>query len=244
MKQKMEGYSDSNAPSFALSWITSKYFIKRWIWGMMVGTLLVGCQRSSSDEKQSRVDKLPYFNEANFTPLWLEDGSKEIQLLHQIPAFSLINQDGEQVTDTTFKGKVYVADFFFTSCPGICPKMTENMSLLQDEFQHDDDVLLLSHSVTPETDSVPILKKYAQEHHVTSGKWHLVTGNRDEIYQLGRQAYFIEENLGVQKKADEFLHTENFVLVDGNRHIRGIYNGLNKNAIQQLIADIRTLKQE
>ncbi|CAN0344778.1 unnamed protein product [Chrysoparadoxa australica] len=102
--------------------------------------------------------------------------------------------------------------------------------------------MILSHSVTPNYDSVPVLKEYARMKNIVEGKWHLLTGDRDEIYALGRNSYFAEEDLGLAKDPDDFLHTENFILVDGNRHIRGIYNGLNKTAIQQLIIDIKTLE--
>lgn len=122
--------------------------------------------------------------------------------------------------------------------------MTSNMALVQEAFKEDDGVLLLSHSVTPEYDSVPILKTYADTKGVIPNKWHLVTGERKTIYDLGRYTYFVEEDLGVPKGEDDFLHTENFILIDGNGHIRGIYNGLNKTAIAQLIADIKTLKKE
>ncbi len=122
--------------------------------------------------------------------------------------------------------------------------MTSNMLLIQEEFKDDDEVLLLSHSVTPEYDSVPILKHYAEAKGVIPNKWHLVTGERKAIYSLGRHGYFVEEDLGMPKGEDDFLHTENFILIDKKRHIRGIYNGLNKTAIAQLIADIKTLKKE
>ena len=187
---------------------------------------------------------MPYYNEASFTPIWLDPNSKEVNQLHTIPPFKLVNQNGDTVTHNTFKDKIYVTDFFFTTCPGICPKMTSNMGVLQDAFKNDDEVLLLSHSVTPQKDTVVVLKKYAEAHNVQSVKWHLVTGNRNEIYDLGRKSYFVEEDLGLKKNAEEFLHTENFILVDKHKHIRGIYNGLNKTSIQQLIADIKTLKRE
>jgi protein SCO1/2 len=118
------------------------------------------------------------------------------------------------------------------------------MSTLQDAFEDDDQILLLSHSVTPEKDSVPVLKRYGERHGVNPEKWHLVTGDQQTIYELGRKGYFVEEDLGLEKSPDEFLHTENFVLVDRNKHIRGIYNGLNRTSIQQLIADVKTLKRE
>jgi protein SCO1/2 len=192
----------------------------------------------------SRTDFLPYYAEASFNPLWLNPDAKVLDTIHKIPSFSFTNQEGDLVSDKSFDGKIYVTDFFFTTCPGICPTMTANLKILQDTFIEDNDVLLLSHSVTPESDSVPILNRYAKRKGVISGKWHLVTGNRDEIYTLGRSSYFVEEDLGLKKSNDEFLHTENFVLIDKNKHIRGIYNGLNKTSVQQLIADIKTLKKE
>ena len=163
---------------------------------------------------------------------------------HKIADFSLINQDGNTISNKTFSNKIYITDFFFTTCPGICPKMTASMMGLQKEYINDDEVMLLSHSVTPDIDLVPILKKYALKNEIVSSKWHLVTGNRKEIYDLGRKSYFVEEDLGKEKTEDDFLHTENFVLIDKNKNIRGIYNGLNPNDIVQLIADIKTLKKE
>jgi len=121
--------------------------------------------------------------------------------------------------------------------------MTGNMKKLQEEFKDDSDVLLLSHSVTPTKDSIPQLKNYADYHNV-GDKWHLVTGNKEVIYNLGRKFYFVEEDLGKPKGIDEFLHTENFVLIDKNSCIRGIYNGLNRASIAQLIIDIKDLKKE
>jgi len=204
--------------------------------------LVLSCK--NKEEKISRVEELPYYNEASFMPQWLIPNGTRVEAFHKIPGFSLTDQDGTTITEKTFENKIYVADFFFTTCPGICLKMTANMSVLQDKFKEDADVLLLSHSVTPKADSVAVLKKYAVENGVISEKWYLVTGERCEIYDLGRNFYFVEEDLGEIKTDEDFLHTENFVLIDKNKHIRGIYNGLNKTAIQQLIADIQTLKQE
>jgi len=213
------------------------------IYGMLsLLILVVSCE--DKEEKIIRNEVLPYYNEASFMPQWLTPNSIRVEAFHKIPDFSLTDQDGKSITNKTFDNKIYVADFFFTTCPGICPKMTANMSVLQNEFKEDNDVLLLSHSVTPKSDSVSVLKKYAVENGVISTKWHLVTGERTEIYDLGRNSYFVEEDLGVTKTDEDFLHTENFVLIDKNKHIRGIYNGLNKTAIQQLIADIQTLKKE
>jgi protein SCO1/2 len=211
---------------------------------LLIGVLLfLSCKKAKIDEATSRVDVLPYYNEASFTPKWIDAKSDQLKTFHKIPDFSLTNQDGENITQKTFEDKMYVTDFFFTTCPGICPMMTKNMTLVQEEFKGDDDVLMLSHSVTPSIDSVAQLKKYALDKGVLNN-WHLVTGDKKEIYDLGRKFYFVEEDLGEPKGLDDFLHTENFVLIDKKKHIRGIYNGLNKNSVMQLIADIKTLKKE
>ncbi|MEM7572118.1 MAG: SCO family protein [Bacteroidota bacterium] len=209
----------------------------------MLPVFIWACQ-SQDIAEDSRVVRLPFYEEATFSPVWLAPGEQPPADFHRIPAFELTNQEGQTVNQATFAGKIYVTDFFFTICPGICPKMTTNMALLQKAFYEDEDVLLLSHSVTPRQDSVPVLKAYAEAKGIDSEKWHLVTGEQQEIYRLGRKAYFVEEDLGLQKLDEEFLHTENFVLVDQNRYIRGIYNGLNRTSIEQLIVDIRTLQEE
>jgi protein SCO1/2 len=211
---------------------------------VLIAFLIFFSCKETKNQLDSRVAHLPYYQEASFTPFWFEKGSVEQKTFHQIPAFSLTNQNGETITEKTFENKIYITDFFFTTCPGICPLMTANMDILQQEFKNDDDVLLLSHSVTPKIDSVAVLKEYAENKGINSNKWHLVTGDRSQIYNLGRNHYFVEENLGEAKSEDDFLHTENFVLIDKNRQIRGIYNGLNKTSVQQLIADIKTLQKE
>ncbi|AFM04571.1 uncharacterized protein SCO1/SenC/PrrC, involved in biogenesis of respiratory and photosynthetic systems [Bernardetia litoralis DSM 6794] len=202
------------------------------------------CNTKTEDFEIEEKEVLPYYSEASFTPHWITKNSDSLKKFHTIPNFSLTNQEGNSITQKDFEGKIYVADFFFTSCPGICPKMTANMNILQDEFINDEEILLVSHSVTPDKDSVSVLKKYATEKDVNSKKWHLLTGDRQEIYNLGRKSYFVEEDLGTTKTDEDFLHTENFVLIDKNKHIRGIYNGLNKASVRQLIADIKTLKSE
>ena len=214
--------------------------------GIIAIMFLMGCQDKSTQKQtvDSRVESLPYYNEATFTPVWPIHDSNKIGEFHQIPPFRLINQLGDTITEETFENKIYVADFFFTSCPGICSKMTSNMLLVQEAFEHDDSVLLLSHSVTPEYDSVSILKNYAIAKGVIDTKWHLVTGDKNEIYDLGRNSYFVEEDLGEPLGENDFLHTENFILVDQKRRIRGIYNGLNKASINQLITDIKTLQEK
>ncbi len=192
----------------------------------------------------SRTEYLPYYNEKSFTPNWIVPRSQEEKDFHTIPDFALTNQLGETITQKTFDNKIYVTDFFFTVCPGICPQMADNMYKVQEAFKDDPNVVLLSHSVMPTSDTVEVLKKYAEDNGVIDNKWHLVTGDKKDIYSLGRDFYFVENDLGEEKTIDDFLHTENFLLIDSNKHIRGIYNGLNRSSIAQLITDIKALKLE
>lgn len=210
---------------------------------LFVFLLILSC-KNKKEALGSRVDTLPYYSDASFTPKWIMPNSDALSRFHKIPAFNLTNQNGESITHETFENKIYVADFFFTTCPGICPMMTRNMHKIQEAFKTDTDILLLSHSVTPEKDSVSVLKEYALENNIQDQKWHLVTGDRKQIYTLGRQSYFVEENIGEPLGIDDFLHTENFVLVDKQKYIRGIYNGLNRTSIAQLILDIKTLQKQ
>lgn len=205
---------------------------------LLIALSVVAC--NSEGEHTSRVAELPFYEEATFTPKWIsaDDVADDF---HQIPAFELMNQAGERITEKYLNDRITVVDFFFTSCPGICPKMTSNMMMVQEAFADMDDVMILSHSVTPEYDSIPVLKEYADRKGIRKEKWHLLTGNRSVIYDLGRNQYFIEEDLGLEKDPDDFIHTENFVLIDQHRRIRGIYNGLNKTSVRQLIADAKTL---
>ena len=195
--------------------------------------ILFSCKDNSS--------KLPFYNTPDFTPKW---EIESIATFHKIRPFKLVNQENQVFTEKDIEGKICVADFFFTSCPGICPKMTVSMVDIQKEFIDDDKILLLSHSVTPDKDSAEVLKEYGKEKGIEFKKWKLLTGDKKEIYNLARKYYFVEEDEGVAKGDDVFLHTENFVLIDKQRHIRGIYNGLDPNSMNDLIRDIRILKLE
>jgi protein SCO1/2 len=196
----------------------------------------------SCSEDTSEV-VLPYYNEATFTPNWFSSDELPDDF-HKIPNFSLTNQLGNLVTEKKLDGKVTVVDFFFTSCPGICLELTNNMTIVQNEFLNEDKVLLLSHSVTPMADSVEVLDRYGKQRGVNSKKWYLLTGDRSIIYDLGRNHYFIEESLGLVKDKDAFIHTENYVIIDKQRRIRGIYNGLSKNSIRRMSADMKVLLKE
>lgn len=185
--------------------------------------------------------QLPYYDTPDFTPKWEMTNQNTF---HKIRPFKLINQENQPFTEKDIEGEICVVDFFFTTCPGICLKMTNSMTDIQTEFINDNEVLLLSHSVTPEKDSVSVLKQYAKDKKVDFKRWKLLTGDKNEIYDLGRKYYFVEEDEGIKKSNDIFLHTENFILIDKQRHIRGIYNGLDPNSIQNLIQDIKVLKAE
>jgi len=162
---------------------------------------------------------------------------------HKIADFSLINQNGESITQDTYKDKIYVADFFFTTCQSICPIMTDHMALIQKEIINDDEVMLLSHSVTPKIDSVAQLKKYAIEKGVNDNKWNLVTGDKKQIYTLARKSYLAVKTTG-NGDAYDMIHTENFMLIDKKRQIRGYYDGTNPEDISRLLEDLNILKEE
>ena len=200
--------------------------------------VLVGCK--TAPEPMS----LPFINQPDFTPEWIKGSDSNYSSIHQIPNFSFTNQDNQPVTEKTVEGKIYVANFIFTRCNNICPKMTTNMDILQQKYKEDEGVIFLSHSVTPEMDSVPVLRKFATDKGVKSGKWHLLTGNKDEIYELAKQQYYAGDTIGFYQKRNEFLHTENFILVDKHRRIRGVYNGTLRIEMDRLIEDIGTLKLE
>lgn len=199
---------------------------------------------NAAESSSNKTNSLPYYNGPEFTPNWLESDSPKLSNFHKISDFKFMDQSGEYITNEDMKDKIYVASFFFTSCPGICPRMRSQLSNVQTEFLLDDDVFIISHSIQPETDTVEVLQEYAAKNDIKADKWHLVTGKRDDIYAIAREDYFANEDLGEYVSNNDFLHTENIVLVDHNRHIRGIYNGLNKTSISHLIADVKTLQQE
>ncbi|WP_282165190.1 SCO family protein [Cellulophaga baltica] len=209
----------------------------------------LSCKETTKKEEvvvveTSRVESLPFYKEASFTPHWITPNSPEEKAFHKIPDFKLVNQLGDTLTQENFDNKIYITDFFFTSCPGICPQMTNSMVALQEKFKNDPNILFLSHSVTPTIDTVEELAKYAKRFGVISNKWHLVTGDKTEIYNLGRNEYFVENDLGIPKDINDFLHSENFLLIDKNKHIRGIYNGLNRASMAQLVVDVQALEKE
>ena len=187
--------------------------------------------------------KLPIYQPSMVKFQLVDSTIQHVKRFHKISDFKLVNQNNNIVTNDFYDGKIYVADFFFTTCPGICPIMKDNMIDIQKEFINDDQVLLLSHTVTPEIDSVEILKDYSIDNGIIDSKWNLVTGDKKQIYNLARKSYLVAEDIESDIKYD-MIHTENFVLVDPNRRIRGFYDGTNSESMERLIDDIYILKKE
>ena len=167
---------------------------------------------------------------------------QHVKKYHTISDFKLVNQNGDTITNEDYQNKIYVADFFFTTCVTICPIMTDHMVKIQEALKEDQEVLLLSHSVTPEIDTVAQLKRYAEEKGVDDSRWNLVTGDKRAIYELARKSYLAAKDVPYNKY--DLVHTENFVLVDKKRRIRGFYDGTDPEAIDELLEDIQILKKE
>lgn len=187
--------------------------------------------------------KLKIYSPSDVNPRLVDKSIKHITKDHTIADFELTNQNGEIITYHNYKNKIYVADFFFTRCQNICIMMAFNMQELQEYYKNDEDIMFLSHSVTPTIDSVSVLKKYAINKGVNDGKWNVTTGDKKHIYELARKSYFavIEDGDGGE---NDFIHTEQFVLVDKERRIRGYYDGTEKEDMEKLKKDITLLKEE
>ena len=187
--------------------------------------------------------RLPVYNPVDVNPRLVDDAVRHIGRDHKIGEFELINQNGIHVTQDDFIGKIYVADFFFTRCQTICPIMALNMADLQSRYEDDDDVKLLSHSVTPIIDSISVLRSYANKNGAIDGKWEITTGDKRHIYELARKSYFavLDEGDGGDQ---DFIHTEQFILIDKEGQIRGFYDGTNKEEMDRIFKDIAILKNE
>lgn len=184
---------------------------------------------------------LPIYSPSMVSEELVEEDIRYIKKYHKINDFVLTNQNGELISQEFYQNKIYVADFFFTTCPDICPIMTENMGYLQSELKNQTDVLLVSFSVTPNVDSVDVLRSYADLKKVDDAKWNLFTGSKKEIYELARKSFLVAKNDGDGGKYD-MIHTENFVLVDKEKRIRGFYDGTDTKQMDQLLNDIKILK--
>ena len=191
----------------------------------------------------SEIINLPYYNSPDFTPIFINDNDLS-KINHKISDFNFIDQNNDEFELKKLKGKIHVANFIFTSCGNICPIMTNNMGKVEDEFKNDDDVTLLSFSVTPWIDSPEVLNFYKKEYTQNSNNWYFLTGKKNKIYDLARKSYFAEKDIGFTKDSTDFLHTEHFLLVDRTLRVRGIYNGTLSLEMQHLIEDIKLLKNQ
>lgn len=201
---------------------------------LTIALIMIACER----------EHLPYYHTADFTPWWPGEQPVDVDTLHTIANFSFIDQEGNRLTRDSLRGRVYVANFFFTACPSICPRMTDELQEVQRAFSDNKRVNIVSHSVMPWVDSVSRLREFAAIHHVHYPQWRLVTGRQRDIYELARQSYFAEEVAGFTRDSTDFVHTEHCLLVDGDGHLRGIYNGTLRLEIERLITDIRILLDE
>lgn len=195
---------------------------------------------------QTPEKMLPIYSPRDINPELVDSTVQHIGIDHKIADFAFTNQNGKIITQKDYEDTIYVADFFFTTCPTICPKMTDNMVWLQKQLKKYPSVKLLSFSVTPDIDTPEVLKKYAIKKGVDDSRWNLVTGHKKEIYYLARKSYLAVKT-GKPEELYDMVHTENFILVDKNKRIRGFYDGTNLNQpsddpkvknMQQLLADI------
>lgn len=186
---------------------------------------------------------LPIYQPAEVNFKLVDSSLQHIKKFHKISNFNLVNQNGNNISQEFYHNKIYVADFFFTTCPSICPIMTNNMLKVQEKIKNDPNILIVSFSVDPKTDSVAQLKKYAKEKGVDDLKWNLLTGDKKQIYDLARKSFFVAE-IDKDSDSNDIIHTENFVLVDPDKRIRGFYDGTNLDEIKNLISDLSLLKGE
>ena len=190
------------------------------------------------------TNQLPYYNSPDFSPVFIKNSAQlEKTITHKIEDFAFTDNNGNRFGSKDLRGKIHVANFIFTSCTHICPKMTTNMVEVEKKFQNNPNVNLVSFTVTPWLDSPEVLNRYKKEFTLNSENWHFLTGDKNKIYSLARKSYFAEEEIGFTKDSTDFLHTEHFLLVDKSLRIRGIYNGTLGLEMEQLIEDIILLKK-
>ena len=205
--------------------------------------IIFSCQKMSKNNKDSEYTiELPYYNEPTFTPIWLDKSDPKIKNIHSIKTFDFQNQEGKWISQSNLKGKIYIANFFFTSCTTVCPKMATNLLKVQNEFSNNDKVKIMSHTVMPWVDNQKRLKEYGEINNIDSKFWYLLTGPKDEIYKIARESYFADEGFGKSVTTiNDFIHTEKFFLIDSNNKIRAIYNGTLSLETSRMIEDIKSL---
>ena len=210
---------------------------------LLLSLSIISCKNNSA-KSISSGSTLPFYNSSDYTPEWITPNDKAYKNIHTIGDFSFTDHHGNKLSNENLDDDIYVADFFFTSCPTICPKLTMSMERLQNTFIDKDEVQLISHTVMPWKDSVSVLNEYAKKVNVKYEKWKLLTGDEEEIYSLARKSYFADEEFGFTNDETDFLHTDKFILVDKKRRIRGIYTGLIEEDLIRLEEDINILLKE
>src|ERR1017187_8043525 len=173
----------------------------------------------------------------------------KLPVMNYVQDFSFTGQDGNTINEHDVDGKVYVADYFFTTCKGICPKMNANLATIFEKFRNDNDFAIVSHTSMPETDSVPLLKAYEEKmigkNPHFAAKWYFVTGTKDSLYKMAKESYLLDNDKNNSENIkDHFIHTQFFALVDKNKRVRGIYDGLKEDELARLTKDIETLHNE
>ena len=221
--------------------MNNKEFWNRYKYLILFTVIFTICGVSIFNIALTPEKKLPIYSPSMVSPDLVDDELKHVKKYHRINPFSMVNQNGETVTEMDYSDKIYVADFFFTTCPNICPMMTANMLYIQEKLK-EDDIMLASFSVTPEIDTVEVLKEYSLDKGVNDEKWNLMTGDREQIYNLARKSFLVakEDPLGGE---NQMIHTENFVLIDKEKRIRGYYDGTKLEEMEKLLADIEILKK-
>jgi len=215
-------------------------FFKKYKWFLIVVIVLSAIILTLFYSALKPKKMLPIYNPSMVNPELVDSTIQYISKYHTIADFSFTNQNGKIISQKDYEGKIYVADFFFTTCGSICPKMTTNLADVQKAFINNPKVMLLSHTVFPETDNVAVLKEYAKKNGVIDTKWNLVTGDKKQIYTMARKSY-LAVKLGKPEELYDMVHTENFVLVDTKRRVRGFYDGTKKEEMERLIEDITFL---
>jgi protein SCO1/2 len=203
----------------------------------LTSLILVACGLENQKNKKA---EFPVLGRKQYVEKIVDGKTVTDTVDHTIPDYKLVNQDSNWVTPETFDGKVYVADFFFTSCPTICPTMKKEMLRVYEAYKENDEVAIISHTIDPEYDTVALLKDFAEKLDVQAPKWHFVTGEKEDIYELGQKGYMVTA-MEDENEVGGFLHSGAFVLVDKEKKIRGVYDGTRSEEVDKLITDIELL---
>jgi protein SCO1/2 len=203
--------------------------------------LVIGVGIAYKMIKERRI--LPVYAPSQLNPDLVDEELRSKKSKHRIGEFELVDQNGNVFNESNLEDKYYVADFFFTTCPTICIDMSTQLERVQDEFKNDSNFKIVSHTVQPEVDSVSVMKQYADLHNADPNQWFFLTGDKKVIYKLARKTYFAATTEG-DGGVNDFIHTENFILIDKEKRIRGFYDGTSKEDVDRLILDVKVLKQE